>query len=208
MAESRVDATRMELLRQRRRLAMARRGHRLLENKRDEMMHRFLELVERARGLRERVEEELVRGLRRFLAARAEMLPEALHEALMAEPAPDGRPPLSVTTESVMNVLVPRFELQHDRKAHSYGLATPSAQLDEALRIFAEVLPEMIRMAEVEQAIELLAEEIEKTRRRVNALEQILIPQLERNIRYIAATLDEMERASRAQLLRIKERLE
>ncbi|MGQ9477390.1 MAG: V-type ATP synthase subunit D [Candidatus Bipolaricaulia bacterium] len=209
MAEVRVNATRMELLKQKRRLAMAQRGHRLLKQKRDELMHRFMELVEEGRGLRERVEAALVRGFRSFLVARAEMSKEVLYEALMTGGA-DTRPGpgasfLSMRMENVMNVQVPRFSLRDSREPYAYGFATTSAELDRAITAFAEVLPELIKLAEIEKAMELLAEEIEKTRRRVNALEQILIPQLEGNIRFIYMALDEMERSSRAQLLRIKD---
>ncbi len=207
MAEVRVNATRMELLKQKKRLAMAQRGHRLLKQKRDELMHRFMELVEESRGLRERVEEALIRGFRSFLLARAEMSKEVLYEALMTGSlAADGREAiLSVRLDTVMNVQVPRFALQDSREPYAYGLATTSAELDRAITTFAEVLPELIKLAEIEKAMELLAEEIETTRRRVNALEQILIPQLEQNIRFIYMALDEMERSSRAQLLRIKD---
>ncbi len=207
-----IQATRMELLRQRKHLALAQRGHRLLENKRDELMRHFLELIEQTRGLRERVEEKLAQGLRLFLLARAEMPPEMLNEALMIGATLE----LQVRVENVMSVSVPHLSLQEPSepegaglkvKGYGYGLATTPAHLDRALQIFAEVLPEMIKLAELERAIELLADEIEQTRRRVNALEQILIPQLEGTIRRIQAALDEMERSSRAQLQRLKGRV-
>ena len=199
-----IQATRMELLRQRKRLALARRGHRLLENKRDELMRHFLRLIEQTRGLRERVEGRLAEGLRLFLLARAETAPEALNEALMG--GAETRLRAQVRLENVMSVPVPRFALQEPSEAqiYRYGLATTPAHLDRALQILAEVLPEMVQLAELERAIELLADEIERTRRRVNALEQILIPQLEETIRRIQDALDEMERASRARLQRLK----
>jgi len=212
MAEVRVNATRMELLKQRKRLAMAQRGYKLLKNKRDELMHRFMELVEQTRGLRERVEEKLVQGFRSFLVARAEMSKEILYEALMTgggavttDGGRAGNSILSVEMDSVMNVQVPRFAVQNNREIYAYGFAATSAELDRALSIFSEVLRELVKLAEIEKAMELLADEIEKTRRRVNALEQILIPQLEQNIKFIRMALDEMERSSRAQLLRIKD---
>ncbi|MCR4404861.1 MAG: V-type ATP synthase subunit D [Candidatus Acetothermia bacterium] len=205
MAEVRVNVTRMELLRQKKRLAMAQRGHRLLKQKRDELMHRFMELVEESRGLRERVEEALASGFRSFLLARAEMAKEGLYEALMTGGDSREGSLLAVRMDSVMNVQVPRFALQDSREPYAYGFATTSAELDRALAAFAGALPELIKLAEIEKAMELLAEEIETTRRRVNALEQILIPQLEQNIRFIYMALDEMERSSRAQLLRIKD---
>ncbi len=212
MQGSAMQATRMELLRQRKRLALAQRGHRLLENKRDELMRHFLGLIEQTRGLRERVEEKLAEGLRLFLSARAEMPPEMLNEALMTGATLE----VQVRMENVMSVSVPHLSLQEPPepegagltgKGVSYGLATTPAHLDRALQTFTEVLPEMIKLAELERAIELLADEIERTRRRVNALEQILIPQLEGTIRRIQAALDEMERSSRAQLQRLKGRV-
>lgn len=205
MAEVRVNATRMELLRQKKRLAMAQRGHRLLKQKRDELMHRFMELVEESRGLRERVEEALAQGFRSFLVARAEMAKEGLYAALMTGGDSRGGSLLAVRMDSVMNVQVPRFALRDSREPYAYGFATTSAELDRALTAFAGVLPELLKLAEIEKAMELLAEEIETTRRRVNALEQILIPRLEQTIRFIYMALDEMERSSRAQLLRIKD---
>ncbi|MCS7274349.1 MAG: V-type ATP synthase subunit D [Candidatus Bipolaricaulota bacterium] len=199
----RVNATRMELLKQKKRLAMAKRGHKLLKQKRDELMHRFLELVEETRGLRERVEEKLARGFRSFLLARAEMSKEFMEEALMTGASSNGA--LRLRTESVMSVWVPRFDYSDRRDIYAYGFAATSAELDTALTIFQEVLPEMIKLAEIEKSLELLAEEIETTRRRVNALERVLIPQIDENIKRISMALDEMERSSRASLMRIKE---
>lgn len=205
-----IQATRMELLRRRRRLLLARRGHRLLENKRDELMRRFLGLIEQTRGLRERVEEKLAAGLRLFLSARAEMPRWVLEEAFLG--ASTLR--VEVSVENVMSVPVPHLSLvaadadangnTNGRFRPIYGLISTPAQLDEALRTLRSVLEEMLRLAELEQAIELLAEEIERTRRRVNALERRVIPRLEGEIRYIQAALDEMERAAYAQLQRIK----
>ncbi len=199
----RVNATRMELLKQKKRLAMARRGHKLLKQKRDELMHRFLQLVEETRGLRERVEEKLAQGFRSFLLARAEMSKEVMEESLMTGASSNGA--LQMEMESVMSVWVPRFALRDDRDIYAYGFAVTSAELDTALTLFKEALPDMIKLAEIEKSLELLAEEIETTRRRVNALERVLIPQLEENIRKISMALDEMERSARASLMRIKE---
>ncbi|MCX8103741.1 MAG: V-type ATP synthase subunit D [Candidatus Bipolaricaulota bacterium] len=198
-----VNATRMELLKQKKRLAMAKRGHKLLKQKRDELMHRFLQLVEETRGLRERVEERLAQGFRSFLLARAEMSKEVMEESLMTGVSSNGA--LKVEMESVMSVWVPRFAFSDTRDIYSYGFAMTSAELDTALMLFKEVLPEMIKLAEIEKSLELLAEEIETTRRRVNALERVLIPQLEENIRRISMALDEMERSTRASLMRIKD---
>lgn len=199
----RVNATRMELLKQKKRLAMAKRGHKLLKQKRDELMHKFLQRVEETRGLRERVEEKLARGFRSFLLARAEMSKEMMAESLMTGAGSNGA--LSMEMEPVMSVWVPRFQLSDSRDIYSYGFVATSAELDTALALFQEVLPEMIKLAEIEKSLELMAEEIETTRRRVNALERILIPQLEDNIKRISMALDEMERSTRASLMRIKE---
>jgi V/A-type H+-transporting ATPase subunit D len=198
-----VNATRMELLKQKKRLVMAKRGHKLLKQKRDELMHRFLQLVEETRGLRERVEEKLAQGFRSFLLARAEMSKEVMEESLMTGASRNGA--LAMEMESVMSVWVPRFQFRDDRDIYSYGFAATSAELDTALTLFKGVLPEMIKLAEIEKSLELLAEEIETTRRRVNALERVLIPQLDENIRRISMALDEMERSTRASLMRIKE---
>jgi V/A-type H+-transporting ATPase subunit D len=198
-----VNATRMELLKQKKRLAMARRGHKLLKQKRDELMHRFLQLVEETRGLRERVEEKLAAGFRSFLLARAEMSKEAMEESLMTGASRNGA--LQTEMEPVMSVWVPRFVLSDTQDIYSYGFAATSAELDTALTLFKETLPDMIKLAEIEKSLELLAEEIETTRRRVNALERVLIPQLEENIKKISMALDEMERSTRASLMRIKD---
>ncbi|MFQ5796456.1 MAG: V-type ATP synthase subunit D [Candidatus Bipolaricaulia bacterium] len=203
MAEARVNATRMELLKQRKRLRMAVRGHKLLKDKRDELMRRFLELVEETRGVREQVEERLIRGFQSFLVARAEMSREFMEESLMTGAGEDGR--LTVEADMVMNVRVPHFNLHNGRDIHSYGFASTSAELDRALSILDEVLPDLIRLASIEKSLELLAGEIERTRRRVNALEHIFIPQLQANIKQIEMALDEMERSTHASLMRIKE---
>ncbi len=203
-----IQATRMELLRRRRRLALARRGHRLLENKRDELMRHFLGLIEQSRGLREEVEQKLAAGLRLYLAARAEMPRWVLEAAFLGAP----RPRVNVEVENVMSVPVPHLSLTDSNAATNinggfrplYGWMNTPSQLDEALLTLRSALEEMLRLAQLEQAIELLAEEIERTRRRVNALEQRVIPRLEEEIRYIQAALDEMERAAHAQLRRIK----
>jgi V/A-type H+-transporting ATPase subunit D len=200
MAQAKINATRMELLKQKKRLKVAERGHKLLKDKRDELMRRFLELVEESRGLREKVEEKLIEGFKSFLVARAEMSREVMAEALMS--GAEGE--LKLEMESVMSVWVPRFEFALNKEV-AYGFASTSAELDRSLAIFEEVLSELIKLAEIEKSLELLAGEIETTRRRVNVLEQILIPQIETYIKTIEMTLDEMERSTKAQLLRIKD---
>ena len=197
-----VNATRMELLRLKKRIVLARRGHKLLKDKEDELMRQFLDLVNKNRDLREKLEAQLIVAFRNFLMARAVMDRESMEEAIMF---PKQKLELSVSTASIMNLRVPRFELKSEGTVHSYGFINTSAELDSALQVYSDLLPEMVKLAEAESAIQLLADEIEKTRRRVNALEHVLIPNLEETIRYITMRLDEMERSNLTRLMKIKE---
>lgn len=197
-----VSPTRMELLKLRRRVAVAVRGHKLLRDKRDELMKEFLRLVRENRELRVEVEKKLVAAFRSFLVARAVMSREALEAAIMA---PKQRVFLDVGTTSIMNVRVPRFSLRQEGDILSYGFLDTSAELDTALVSFSEALAMLVRLAEVEKSAELLAEEIERTRRRVNALEYVLIPELQAAVKSIDMKLSEQERSNVARLMRIKE---
>jgi V/A-type H+-transporting ATPase subunit D len=197
-----VNATRMELLRLKKRLALAKRGHKLLKDKEDELMRHFLDLVNKNRNLREKLETQLIVAFKNFLMARAVMDRESMEEAIMF---PKQKIDLSVSTTSIMNLRVPRFELKSEGTVHSYGFVNTSAELDSALQIYSDLLPEMVKLAETESAVQLLADEIEKTRRRVNALEYVLIPNLEETIKYITMRLNEMERSNITRLMKIKE---
>ena len=197
-----VNATRMELLRLKKRLVLARRGHKLLKDKEDELMRQFLDLVNKNRDLREKLEAQLIAASQNFLMARAVMDRESMEEAIMF---PKQKLELSVSTASIMNLRVPRFELKSEGTVHSYGFVNTSAELDSALQLYSDLLPEMVKLAETEIAVQLLADEIEKTRRRVNALEYVLIPNLEETIRYITMRLSEMERSNLTRLMKIKE---
>ena len=197
-----VNATRMELLRLKKRLVLARRGHKLLKDKEDELMRQFLDLVNKNRALRERLETQLIAAFKKFLMARAVMDKESMEEAIMF---PKQKLELSVSTASIMNLRVPRFELKSEGTVHSYGFVNTSAELDSALQVYSDLLPEMVKLAEAESSVQLLADEIEKTRRRVNALEYVLIPNLEETIRYITMRLNEMERSNLTRLMKIKE---
>ena len=197
-----VSATRMELLKLRRRLGLAERGHSLLKRKQDELMRQFLERVEQIGDLRREIEERLAEAHRGFLMARSVMDRESMEEAIMF---PNQRLTLNVSTLPVMNLRLPQFDVQSHGKVHSYGLLNTSAELDSALGAYSELLPEMLRLAEIERSVELLANEIEVTRRRVNALEYILIPNLEETIKYITMRLDEMERSNLSRLMKVKE---
>jgi len=192
----------MELLRLRRRLGVALRGYKLLKDKQDELMKQFMELIEQIRDIREHVERHLVQAFQRFLLASAVMSREEMEEALAF---PNKRVNLEVKTRRVMNLQIPVMNLQTERSIYCYGYANTSGDLDIALYNLDSVLKEMIILAEREKALELLAAEIEKTRRRVNALEHILIPDLRETIRYIELKLSEMERSNLTRLMRIKE---
>ena len=192
----------MELLRLRKQLALAKRGHKLLKDKEDELMRQFLDLVNKNRDLRRELEAKLIAAFKNFLMARAVMDKESVEEALML---PKQKVELSVSTAPIMNLRVPHFELRQEGEVHPYGFFNTPAELDAALEEYSDLLPEMVKLAEAESAVQVLAEEIEKTRRRVNALEHVLIPDLEQTIKYIRMRLDEMERSNLARLMKIKE---
>ncbi len=201
----RVNPTRMELTRQKKRLSTAVRGHKLLKDKRDEMIRRFVEMARENKKLREAVEQRLGKALFDFMLARAVMSGESLEQALMA---PARKVLLETGKKNIMSVNVPALnikDIQQPKSGSSYGYAFTSAELDGAISTLADVLPDLIRLAESEKSCCMLADEIEKTRRRVNALEYVLIPQTEDNIKYIKMKLDENERGALTRLMKTKE---
>jgi len=208
MAGIRVNPTRMELLRLKRRLVVARRGHKLLKDKRDELMKRFLDVVRENRTRRELMERQLAAAHRGFVLARAVMRPEAIESALML-----GSPPLliDIDTVNVMSVEVPVFLPDPEQGSRNdvppYGLASTSGELDDAILALRKAFEGMLSLAEAEKAAQLLADEIERTRRRVNSLEYILIPSLAETIHSITAKLEENERGARTRLMKVKDRL-
>ena len=197
-----VSANRMQLLRLRKRLTLARRGHKLLKDKQDELMRRFMEALETVRGMRQEVEAHLAEAFRRFLLARSVMRDEAVESALVL---PSRRVNVRVDTKRVLNVQVPVFEVEEEGKIHCYGFADTSGELDLSLVELDQVVRQLVELAQAEKTLELLADEIEKTRRRVNALEYILIPSFEETVKYITMKLAEMERSNLTRLMRIKE---
>jgi V/A-type H+-transporting ATPase subunit D len=197
-----VNATRMELLKLKKRLVLARKGHDLLKKKQDELMRQFLELLEQIGELRTDIENRIQKAHRSFLMAISVMDREKLEEAMMF---PSQKLTMEVSTASVMNLRLPKFDISSEGSVYSYGFAETSADLDSALGAYSELLPEMLRLSQIERSVELLATEIEVTRRRVNALEYILIPNLQDTIKYITMRLDEMERSNLSRLMRIKE---
>lgn len=202
MARLRANPNRMELLRLRRRRDVARRGHKLLKDKLDELMKEFQARISDNRRLRRDVERELAQAFGLFALVRAEAGGAAIASALMAG---DPLPLLGVREKSLMSVRVPVFELGELPEPGGYSLATTPALLDTALRKLADVAPRMLELAEREKAIELLAGEIERTRRRVNALEYVLIPTIEAAVRDITMKLEEAERDNLTRLMKVKD---
>lgn len=207
MARLQVNPTRMELSSIRKRLKTAVRGHKLLKDKRDEMMRQFVDFVRENAKLREKVERELTAAMRDFLMARAAMSSEALETALIM---PSRSLEINMKTQNIMSIDVPRFEIssKENDTIYPYGLLDTSGELDEAIARLDSVLKEMVELAEMEKACNMLADEIEKTRRRVNALEYVMIPDMEETIKYIKMKLDESERGERVRLMKVKDMLE
>ena len=202
MAGKTINPTRMELLRLRRRVKTANRGHKLLKEKRDGLMKAFMAIVRDARTLREEVEADLADAFRRALLVSASMDGQAFEEAVMV---PSQRITLEAETKNVMSVRVPVFELNVEGSPHAYGFLSTSGELDHVLGVFGDVMEKMLKLAEIEHSAKLMAAEIEKTRRRVNALEHVLIPELEGGVKMIKMKLAEQERATIATLMRVKE---
>lgn len=203
----RVNPTRMELTRIKRRLVTANRGHKLLKDKRDEMVRQFILLIRENYRLRQEVEAELTIALGNFAMSRAVTEPELMEEALLCPARSIG---VELGIRSVLSVRVPTLKTQEGeaQTTLSYGLAETSAQLDGAIEGLAALLPKMIKLAEVEKTCDLLADEIEKTRRRVNALEYVMIPQFRETIRFITMKLDENERGSLTRLMKVKDMIQ
>lgn len=199
-----VNPTRMELTRVKRRLVTAKRGHKLLKDKRDEMVRQFIGLVRENARLRREVETELQGALGNFALARAVMDSQSLEEAIIY---PARSAAIALGQRNVLSVHVPTITTVQTTAQSSvpYGLAETSADLDDAIATMAALLPKLIQLAEIEKSCDLLADEIEKTRRRVNALEYVMIPQFEETIRYISMKLDENERASLTRLMKVKD---
>ena len=206
MAATVVNPTRMELTRLKRKLKTAQRGHKLLKDKRDELMKQFLDTVREVRALRSQVEEELMRVHGSFTVASALMSGAAMEQALMY---PKQSVELDMTFQNVMSVNVPvyQFKTRSDDagEIYPYGFATTSGELDGAVEALSGVFQDMLKLAEIEKTSQLLAEEIEKTRRRVNALEYVMIPDFQQKIRYISMKLDENERGNITRLMKVKE---
>ena len=205
MAKLNVNPTRMALSNLKGRLVTAKRGHKLLKDKQDELMRRFIEMIRKNKKLRLEVEEELSNSFKSFLLASAVMSPEFLEQAVAF---PKEQVSVAIETKNVMSVNIPKMEF--DRTGSSgaifpYGYAQTSSELDDAILELHSVMDMLLELAEVEKACQLMADEIEKTRRRVNALEYRTIPDLEETIKFIRMKLDENERATITRLMKVKD---
>ena len=202
--EMRVNPTRMELKKLQARYATARRGHKLLKDKCDGLMQQFLEIVRRARALRAEVEPRLVQAYASFAAAGAVSDPRMLQTALLL---PRRSAQLEVTYRNRMSVNVPQFSGQTGAESElcNYGFAFTGGSMDAAIAALSELQAPMIEMAQLEKEAMLMADEIERTRRRVNALEHIMIPQYLAGIRQIKLKLDENERGNITRLMKVKD---
>ncbi len=206
MANTTVSATRMELTRLKGRLKTAVRGHKLLKDKRDELMKQFLDVVRENREVRQRVEEGLKQAHASFTVASALMSAEMLEQALLY---PKQSVELGLTTKNIMSVNVPEYHFSTvgggAGDIYPYGFATTSCELDGAVDALSSVFQDMLRLAQIEKTTQLLAEEIEKTRRRVNALEYVMIPQTQESIKYISMKLEENDRNATTRLMKVKD---
>lgn len=206
MPKTQVNPTRMELTRQKAKLVTARRGHKLLKDKRDELMRQFLELVKENKRLRQKVEEGIAKANMGFALAEAVAGAAEVRTALLA---PKQGVTAVASTKNVMSVDVPQFDCKtrtaNANDIYSYGFMSTTSELDSAVAALSEVFPDMLKLAEVEKSCALMAADIEKTRRRVNALEHVMIPEYTENIRYITMKLDENERSTQIRLLKVKD---
>ncbi|NLL37105.1 MAG: V-type ATP synthase subunit D [Fretibacterium sp.] len=202
MARINVNPNRMELSRLKKRLVVARRGHKLLKDKQDALIKAFLERARSGKVLREQVEEELKECYGAFVLSRAQTTPEILEQALIF---PGANCTLSVDWRNVMSVMVPHYNVKQEGNPVNYGFVNVPILLDLALEQFSKLILRLLELAKEEKAIRLMAGEIERTRRRVNALEYVMIPDLQETIRYISMKLDEQERSTLSRLMKIKD---
>lgn len=200
-----VNPTRMELTKQKKKLVSATRGHKLLKDKRDELLRQFMDLVRENMKLRKKVEEGLKNANMEFAIAKAGMSDEVLNTALMGS-----KKTLEIkeSVENIMSVEIPKYETNAQisgNDIYSYGYAFTAGDLDDAMYSLSLVFKDMLKLAEIEKSCQLMAAEIEKTRRRVNALEHVIMPNAKANIKYINMKLDENERSTQIRLMKVKD---
>lgn len=207
MARLNVNPTRMELSRLKARLKTSVRGHKLLKDKQDELMRQFIAMIKENKKLREEVESKITDSFEDFLLARSMNSSQMLDEALSISKENIS---LEIETRNLMSVNVPvmTFHRSNDEDSsaiYPYGFGGTTSELDEAVKKLYDILPELLKLAEIEKACQLMADEIESTRRRVNALEYMTIPQLEETIVYIKMKLEENDRSSITRLMKVKD---
>lgn len=203
MARLNVNPTRMELKKLKARLDTAKRGHKLLKDKSDEMIRRFSVIIKENKALRDEVELELAETLKQFAVARS-VTPA--YQAETAFAMPSVATSAECGTGSVMGVVVPALSLSQTKRADGlpYAFSEMTGEADYSVERAGALLPKMLKLAEVEKTVRMLAVEIERNKRRVNALEYVMIPQLEETIKYIKSKLDENERAAVIRLMKVK----
>ena len=203
MAILRVNPTRMELTRLKRQLATAKRGHKLLKDKQDEMIRQFMLLIRKNRSLRIEVEEALSQIMKKFSMAKLKMSRVGMIEAMMV---PSQATTIEVGSKSVMNIRIPTVKYETQKAIDlTYGFAFTPSELDQSIIDLSHLLPKMIELAQLDKSCDMLSKEIEKTRRRVNAIEFIMIPDMTESIRYIQMKLEDNERSNIIRLMKSKE---
>ena len=208
MAKLKVNPTRMALSELKLRLVTAKRGHKLLKDKQDELMRQFINLIKENKKLRMEVEKELSESFKSFLLASATMSPLFLESAVSF---PKEKLSVEINSKNIMSVNVPEMKFVKEEMEGSifpYGFVQTSAELDDTVIKLQKVLDNLLSLAEIEKSCQLMADEIEKTRRRVNALEYSTIPNLEETVKDIRMKLDENERATITRLMKVKQMLE
>jgi len=197
-----INPTRMELLRLKRKLKTAQRGHKLLKEKRDGLMKEFMAIIKQAKQAREKIEAILGDGFQAFLFAKATLGEELVQEALMV---PTKKVSLTAAEKNIMSVKIPEFQLQEKGDYFCYSPISTNSDIDYSLKTFSQSLKDLVKLAQIEHSARLLSYEIEKTRRRVNALEYVFIPEMQKTNRYIEAKLAERERSEKVVLIKIKD---
>jgi V/A-type H+-transporting ATPase subunit D len=203
MALAHVNPTRMELTRLKKRLSTAKRGHKLLKDKQDEMVRQFMLIIKKNDSLRMEVEKELIKIMKNFGNAQLKMSFEGIMEALMI---PSSAAKIEVGQKTIMNIKIPTINYQANQNIDlTYGFAFTPSELDSSVIDLSTLLPKLIELAQIEKSCNMLAFEIEKTRRRVNAIEFVMIPEMTESIRYITMKLEDNERSNIIRLMKSKE---
>ncbi|MBM3253206.1 MAG: V-type ATP synthase subunit D [Candidatus Omnitrophica bacterium] len=200
-----VNATRMELLRLRKRLLLARRGNKLLRDKQEELMRRFLGFIGELKTLRKELEEKLIRIFRLCIHIGMNLPGYKMKNIGLSQTE---KPTIKKSENRIMNITAPRFEIENIPNPYVYSLIETPFEMDSFAQAMNEIMPRIVKLAQIESSLILLSEELEKTRRRVNALEYVLIPNITETIKYITMRLSELERSNLVRLMRVKELIE